>query len=294
MRIFLSWSGERSRKVATALRGWLPLVVHYADPWLSERDIDAGERWAAEIGTQLEQANFGIICLTKDNLDAPWILFEAGALSKTLQTASVCPYLLDADFKDVSGPLAQFQAKKAERTHTLELLQAINAKASPAVEMGRLAELFDALWPRLEAQLRQIPVESAVSKTTPSQSEVMEELVGVIRGFDHRFRRLEQSIADSQETTARRVTRPSKFVVDVSVSEDIEVKDEQAKARFTLRTNESGIVDELAFLLGLDPAKYDDEWYLLDEKTGVPILRKNLGRHIASGDASVKVAPVPF
>jgi hypothetical protein len=53
MRVFVSWSGERSKVMAFALRDWLPLVLHYARPWLSERDIQAGQRWTLEVGTEL-------------------------------------------------------------------------------------------------------------------------------------------------------------------------------------------------------------------------------------------------
>src|ERR1044071_5524752 len=101
MKIFLSWSGERSKSVALALRAWMPLVLHYVEPWLSDKDIAAGDRWSLEVGKELEQSNYGIICLTRDNLDAPWVLFEAGALSKALSAGSVCPYLLDTDFRDI-------------------------------------------------------------------------------------------------------------------------------------------------------------------------------------------------
>lgn len=135
MRIFLSWSGVRSKQVATALRDWLPLILHYANPWLSDKDIEAGDRWSMEIGKELEASNFGVICLTRDNLSADWILFEAGALSKALQTGSVCPYLLDVEFQDLRGPLSQFQAKKAESAQTLELVEAINSKSETPVNL---------------------------------------------------------------------------------------------------------------------------------------------------------------
>jgi TIR domain len=115
MKIFISWSGERSEALATALKEWLPLVLHYAEPWLSRSDIDAGGRWGVEIAKELEACNFGIICITRENRDAPWILFEAGALAKSMQDGKVIPLLLDLDKKEISGPLAQFQAKKVEQ-----------------------------------------------------------------------------------------------------------------------------------------------------------------------------------
>lgn len=68
MKVFISWSGERSQLLAQALHGWLPLVLHYVQPWLSEADVSAGDRWAQAVAKELETSNFGIICVTPENL----------------------------------------------------------------------------------------------------------------------------------------------------------------------------------------------------------------------------------
>ena len=98
MKIFISWSGERSEAIAKALREWFPLVLHFLQPWLSGSDIEAGERWSIEIAKELENCKFGVICITRENLGSPWILFEAGALAKSMQDGRVIPLLLDLDF----------------------------------------------------------------------------------------------------------------------------------------------------------------------------------------------------
>src|SRR5437868_2200122 len=103
MRIFLSWSGEQSRAVATALRDWVPRVIQSVTPWMSSVDIEKGARWFEEIGSHLESVNVGVICLTRANVSAPWILFEAGALSKVRDKAHVCTYLYGLEPTDVSG-----------------------------------------------------------------------------------------------------------------------------------------------------------------------------------------------
>src|SRR5688572_18638179 len=110
MKVFISWSGERSKAVAVALREWLPDVIQSVHPWLSSEDIDAGLRWNDEVTRELSQTRFGIICLTAENQTAPWILFEAGALAKTIEKTHVVPYLIGLEPTDVQrGPLAQFQ-----------------------------------------------------------------------------------------------------------------------------------------------------------------------------------------
>ena len=59
MKIFISWSGERSRTVATALRNWLPYIFQDADPWVSSRDINAGSRWEAESKQRVGIVKYG-------------------------------------------------------------------------------------------------------------------------------------------------------------------------------------------------------------------------------------------
>lgn len=57
MKVFISWSGERSQALALALRDWLPLVLHYVEPWLLEADVSAGDRWVQAVAKELEASN---------------------------------------------------------------------------------------------------------------------------------------------------------------------------------------------------------------------------------------------
>jgi hypothetical protein len=135
MKIFISWSGSRSKALASALRGWLPLTLNYVEPWVSDKDIAAGDRWAQSIAGELEKSNFGIICITPENLQSEWILFEAGALSKSMLEAKVIPLLFGLELSDLSGPLSQFQAQKVEQTGIVEVVRAINKVAENAVSV---------------------------------------------------------------------------------------------------------------------------------------------------------------
>src|SRR5215212_3926015 len=127
MKVFISWSGERSGKVAEQLREWLSYLFESVEPWVSRSDIEAGARWGVEVQEELAATSFGILCLTQENVAAPWLLFEAGALAKALKDTFVAPYLLDLSPSDIpSGPLSQFQAKSADRQGTWELVKGIN------------------------------------------------------------------------------------------------------------------------------------------------------------------------
>ena len=95
MKVFISWSGNKSHKVAMIFREWLPSVIQSLEPYVSSEDIDKGARWSSDIAKELEDSTFGILCVTKDNLHAPWLSFEAGALSKTMDKSFVTPFLFD-------------------------------------------------------------------------------------------------------------------------------------------------------------------------------------------------------
>ncbi|TWB45702.1 toll/interleukin-1 receptor domain-containing protein [Nitrospirillum pindoramense] len=204
MKAFISWSGERSHALGQALYDWLPMVLQSIEPWLSQSDIDAGERWANQVGKELEACNFGIICITRENISSPWILFEAGALAKSMQEGRVVPLLLDIEFKDIAGPLAQFQAKKVEKSGIFDVVTSINKFSDGKLSDTHLNRQFEALWPTFEKSVEQFPKNPPHAQKTRPQHEILEELVSSIRGLDMRFR-------ESQEETPRVRRRRTRF-----------------------------------------------------------------------------------
>jgi len=182
MDIFISWSGQRSGAAAEALKNWLPKIVNAFKPWLSSSDIDKGARWSSEVAGKLSLAKAGIICLTLGNVTAPWILFEAGALSKTLQRTFVCPFLVDLEPSDVIGPLAQFQATRATQSDVLRLLKTLNGALGQGAMPGtHIDEAFEVWWPKLEEELKKLPSEAGTHRPKRSQQEVLEEILDTVR-----------------------------------------------------------------------------------------------------------------
>jgi hypothetical protein len=183
MKIFISWSGAKSNAVALALRKWLTDVLQNVKPWVSEADIDAGARWSRAIEKELSETSFGIICITRTNQAAPWIVFESGALAKTLSGTFVCPYLIDLEPAElVAGPLAQFQAKRANKKETWELLCAINrALKSDSLPEESLRRAFDRWWPDLEEVLGKMPTEVVPASDARSLGDKTDEILSTVR-----------------------------------------------------------------------------------------------------------------
>ena len=157
MKVFLSWSGHKSHEVALALRDWLPSVIQTIQPYVSSEDIDKGARWSTDIAKELEDSTYGILCVTKENIEAPWLLFEAGALSKMMDKSSVCPFIFDLKRAEVKGPILQFQSTIFEKGDVKKLILSINkAYGESALKEDFLIKTFDVWWPNLEENLKKI------------------------------------------------------------------------------------------------------------------------------------------
>src|SRR4051794_9844354 len=111
MKVFISWSGERSRAAARALAEWLELVTAgNIEPWMSDNDLEKGARWASGIGRALGETSAGISVLTPENLQSTWLHFEAGAVGKAFDESHVMTFLIGLSPAEVPQPLGQFQA----------------------------------------------------------------------------------------------------------------------------------------------------------------------------------------
>lgn len=113
MKVFVSWSGALSERVAEILHERIPVILHTADVFYSPKDINKGEGWDERLGQELSASSFGIVCLTAQNISAPWLHFEAGALSNK-HGSRVATILIDIVPSQVVGPLTRFQATKLE------------------------------------------------------------------------------------------------------------------------------------------------------------------------------------
>lgn len=168
--------------MAEALHDWLPSVIQAVEPWMSASDIDKGARWSSDIAKNLGKTNFGVICLTPENLGSDWILFEAGALSKTVEKAFVCPYLFDLEPIDLKWPLVQFQATRAREEDTRKLVHTINkALGSDALPEIKLNKTFEVWWPDLDRKLMDIPDTQDTKAIKRPDREILEELLELVR-----------------------------------------------------------------------------------------------------------------
>lgn len=184
MKVFISWSKDKSRLTAEALNKWIPKVIQAIEPWIST-DIEKGKRWSQEINDNLEKTKVGIFCLNQENLNEPWILFEAGAMAKT-KDAHVCTFLLDITPTDVQQPLAQFHHTKYEKEDIRKLIHTINtaldANNEKSLKPEVLNDTFEKYWGDLDKELKEIKKKNQSLQTIKRPDrELLEEILEIMR-----------------------------------------------------------------------------------------------------------------
>lgn len=169
-------------QLAEALQEWIHDVIQSVECFYSSDDIRAGQRWNAEINTQLADTDFGILCVTAENLTAPWLNFEAGALSKKVDESRVVPMTLGFPPSRLEDPLKQFNGVEASKEGAKKLIASIAEVAKTQINLDRT---FDRWWPDLEERISAIPGadKDVEIPQPPDPSEQLAEILGIVRGL---------------------------------------------------------------------------------------------------------------
>ena len=169
-KIFISWSGNDSHKIASALCKFLGKLKCGFVPLISS-EIEAGLRWHEELHEALASSTSCVVCLTPQALRSRWLFYEAGALSLSPQCDHVCPYLIGLQQVPIDGPLNQFQSRLCSKEGTKSLIVALLQKSEQQSPRLRIA-----------------------SSTSPSRSSLPPELD---RRFESHWRSLELVITNT-------------------------------------------------------------------------------------------------
>lgn len=225
MGVFISWSGERSNLIAEYLRQWLMYVLQACDPWLSSQDIENGSIWNNEINEQLQAHTMGIICLTKENLHAPWILFEAGALAKGLKTSRVYTLLIELKPEDIDSPLDQFNHTFANDEQSMfNMIVSINHYMKKPLDHETLKNVFKKYWGDFEDKYNEIIKDTLKEDTELSpkkESEILKEILFSIKQLSYKVNRLEGNDKKTINNKNERLIRLQKPYRDIDFTKRI-------------------------------------------------------------------------
>jgi hypothetical protein len=150
--------------------------------------MDKGANWRAELTDALADARAGIICLTPSNLGAPWLLFEAGAIAKTVEKKPLaCTLLIGLKSSDVpAGPLTLFQDTKLTQDDVLRLVKTLNkALDKDALSDAQVEKSFESFWPQLEKKFNNLPSDDVTDRPQRSEREMIEEILDTVRTEDN-------------------------------------------------------------------------------------------------------------
>lgn len=221
MQIFLSWSGEISGKIANIFKGWLPMLIQSIEPYYSPSDIDKGTRWSSDIAKKLDDCDFGLLFITPQNINSSWLLFEAGALSKKLDHARVCPILFDLKKSDIKDPLGQFQLTTFDADDIFRLVKTIyDNERENKVEFNSIEKLYELLWPRLESSVKSISFDDIPPQIVSSKgnTDLLEDIHDILRSLQ------QNAITDQQnnrdlvlefEQLTRENRKEMKYISDI-------------------------------------------------------------------------------
>ena len=181
--IFLSWSGPISHAVAELFHKELRKFLPGAEPWISSDNIPKGKPWFATIMNQITKSPEGIFFITKENLRAPWLYYEAGGVAVALPDASVCTLLLDVVPSDIAGtPLAPMQATFLNKKDVWRLIRDINSRLLEPTPENEIQGIFNKKWPPFEKKIWRILAGDAIADEvldddTPELADKAKELL---------------------------------------------------------------------------------------------------------------------
>lgn len=202
LNIFISWSGNLAKGITGVLHRWLPTMFDRVSPWFSDIDIDAGSRGLVAIQERLDVSSFGIIVVTPENMNKPWLLFETGALSRRLEgdLTKVVPLLVG--FDDISqlagSPIFQFQGVKLDEAGARSLCLSIARTVQ--VPDSTILTRFQRSWPDLQADVEQAIDDAGEQPLPPDikDSDLLKGLYTSMRTLERQMVSLSHSVSFHQ------------------------------------------------------------------------------------------------
>lgn len=184
--VFFSWSGDKSKEIALKFQD---LFKHVFEPavtsFMSARDIGVGRRSLDVLFSKLEQCNYGVCFVDAENARAPWIQFEAGALSKLIDTSRVMVLSLDGNVQSLEGtPLNEFQHKLFNKDDIKSIFEGIIESYKLEKSRDIIIQRFDGEWDNFYRNAQIILEKGEEQKKVETDEDgkldiIMKMLVGV-------------------------------------------------------------------------------------------------------------------
>jgi hypothetical protein len=189
VKVFISWSKDTSKNIGEVFRNWLPDVLQFVQPYFTPSDIEKGQRWSTEIANILAACEYGLFCITAENQHEPWLIFEAGAISKHTGSGRVCPFLFGLEPSQLTGPLLQFQAIPYSKEEVKKFILSLNKSAGEReIPEATVTRSFERCWPELDEKITAILSGPHKKKANSKRSveDMAEETLNLVRALSKR------------------------------------------------------------------------------------------------------------
>ena len=200
MNVFIGWLGEASKEIASSLESWLNgMFDGRVSAYTTMDNLAAGSEWFHGLRRAMNDADCGLLCVTEDNVNSPWLSYEAGALSQNVEL--LIPILFEVSPLRVSAPLRMFQSVPFGLDGMKELTYALNRSCGDkGLSSQELERRFQARYPSFEMAVRENLPES---KPQPEDLSVIlpliqEEIEALRKQFAEMAKREQDSPANRQ------------------------------------------------------------------------------------------------
>lgn len=127
---------------------------HISISFVNSGDIALGNNWTKVLEEAVKTDDCGLLCVTPDNVNSEWLVFEAGILSSNVKL--LIPLLFGVSALQLGTPLHMFQSVPFGVDGMRELVcQLNNLCGYNGVSAYVLEDRFKALYPTLEMLVKE-------------------------------------------------------------------------------------------------------------------------------------------
>jgi hypothetical protein len=156
---FLSWSGNLSHKVIEYIKNEIldNIFKNKIETFISS-EMGISSIADKTIFTKLTKSDFGIACITSENIEKPWVLFECGGLINKLENNRLYVITVDVNtemLKRLNDPLLRIQVGQLNMDGFVNLINQI-CKEVLKIDAANYLNLLYQKWDKFEHDLKVI------------------------------------------------------------------------------------------------------------------------------------------
>ena len=148
------------------MKHWLEDNIANLDVFVSH-EIGLGDDWKRFIDKKLINAEMGLLILTPENVNSPWVLFESGTIYKT---GRLFPFLCGRDKGNIEGPFQGINHAEFSKDGLVKLLVEINKHSNYTLKNKNISGIVNSTWDDISATVLPMIEKSKTYIPSPEES----------------------------------------------------------------------------------------------------------------------------